>query len=157
MREQNNPDDTIDSYWILVGSAQDSEANAHHMILKIFLTTGDYFHSDENLKDLFASSRYPNGKFLDGKREQEKTEQERVNSRFSNKLKDPNYSILEDITTDLTLRAKNVELMEVIGWEKEKSQEEIAKIELSNIAWAGRVQSDLGRQFSQSELDQMKW
>ena len=40
MREQNNPDDTIDSYWILVGSAQDSEANAHHMILKIFLTTG---------------------------------------------------------------------------------------------------------------------
>lgn len=115
MREQNNPDDTIDSYWIFVGSAQDSEANAHHMILKIFLTTGDYFHSDENLKDLFASSRYPNGKFLDGKREQEKTEQERVNSRFSNKLKDPNYSILEDITTDLTLRAKNVELMEVIG------------------------------------------
>lgn len=97
MREQNNPDDTIDSYWILVGSTQDSEANAHHMILKIFLTTGDYFHSDENLKDLFASSRYPNGKFLDGKREQEKTEQERVNSRFSNKLKDPKYSILEDI------------------------------------------------------------
>ena len=81
----------------------------------IFLTTGDYFHSDENLKDLFASSRYPNGKFLDGKSEQEKTEQERVNSRFSNKLKDSNYSILEDITTDLTLRAKNVELMEVIG------------------------------------------
>lgn len=42
MREQNNPEDTIDSYWILVRSDQDSEANAHHMILKIFLTTGDY-------------------------------------------------------------------------------------------------------------------
>lgn len=126
MRQQNSPDGVIDSYWLLVGISQMPDTNASHIIYKQHLLTGDHRYSDDKLDAIFTSIRFGYRNFTDGKAEQERSEQKKKDARITNKLSDPNYSLLQDIATDITLKAKNGELMEVVG-----RDEEIRKVEVA--------------------------
>ncbi|WP_024380473.1 AAA family ATPase [Streptococcus suis] len=126
MRQQNSPDGVIDSYWLLVGISQMSETNANHIIYKQHLLTGDPRYCHDKLDAIFTSVRIGIRNFVDGKAEQERAEQSKKAARITNKLSDPNYSLLQDIATDITLMAKNGELMEVVGRDQEIRKVEIA-------------------------------
>ncbi|WP_186627071.1 AAA family ATPase [Streptococcus sp. sy010] len=126
MRQQNAPDGVIDSYWLLVGISQSFATNAYHIIYKQHLLTGDNVYSDQTLDAIFTSRKYNYREFTDGKAEKERGLKNRIASNISNKLSDPNYSLLQDIATDITLKAKNSELMEVIGRDDEIRKVEIA-------------------------------
>ncbi|MBP3034538.1 ATP-dependent Clp protease ATP-binding subunit, partial [Staphylococcus warneri] len=59
---------------------------------------------------------------------------------ITNKLKDPNYSLLEDISVDITEKARNNELMPVVGRKKEIQHIEIAlsRKNKNNVALIGQ-------------------
>lgn len=128
MRLQNSPDGVIDSYWLLAGIANESISNANRLIYKCYLQTGSIGYKEKQLVDLFTYAKFRYREEVDGKAERERNEQHRKESRISNKLANPNYSLLEDIATDLTSRAKKGELMDVVG-----RDEEIRKVEIALI------------------------
>ncbi len=124
MRLQNSPDGVIDSYWILNGISQERETNANQLIYKQYLLTGN-IHTEEFLLGVFKNSKFLYKDFSDGKLEREKASKIKKESQISVKLSNPDYSLLNDIATDITLKAKNGELMDVIG-----RDEEIRKVEM---------------------------
>ena len=125
MRLQNSPDGVIDSYWILNGISQERETNANQLIYKQYLLAGN-IHTDEYLLDVFKNSKFWYKDFFDGKFEREKATKIRKEAQISVKLSNPDYSLLNDIATDITLKAQNGELMEVVG-----RDEEIRKVEIA--------------------------
>ncbi len=125
MRLQNSPDGVIDSYWILNGISQERETNANQLIYKQYLLAGN-IHTDEYLLDIFKNSKFWYKDFFDGKFEREKATKIRKEAQISVKLSNPDYSLLNDIATDITLKAQNGELMEVVG-----RDEEIRKVEIA--------------------------
>lgn len=126
MRLQNSPDGVIDSYWLLSGISQEQETNAHQLIYKQYLSTGRSSYSEDGLLDVFTNSWFRFRDVSDGKAERERASKERRAAHISSKLSNPDYSILNDIATDITLKARNGELMEVIGRDDEIRKVEIA-------------------------------
>ena len=126
MRLQNSPDGVIDSFWLLIGITQDRETNANQLLYKQCLVLNTVAFTEDLLTELFTNNRHFGYKFFDGKAEQERHNQEIRNSKIYNKLSNPDYSLLHDIATDITLKAKNGELMDVIGREEEIRKVEIA-------------------------------
>lgn len=126
MRLQNSPDGVIDSYWLLSGISQEQETNAHQLIYKQYLSNGRSSYSEDGLLDVFTNSWFRFRDLSDGKAERERTSKERRAAHISSKLSNPDYSILNDIATDITLKARNGELMEVVGRDEEIQKVEIA-------------------------------
>ena len=126
MRLQNSPDGVIDSYWLLSGISQEQETNAHQLIYKQYLSTGRSSYSDDGLLDVFTNSWFRFRDLSDGKAERERASKERRAAHISSKLSNPDYSLLNDIATDITLKARNGELMEVVGRDDEIRKVEIA-------------------------------
>ena len=126
MRLQNSPDGVIDSYWLLSGISQEQETNAHQLIYKQYLSTGRSSYSEDGLLDVFTNSWFRFRDLSDEKAERERASKERRAAHISSKLSNPDYSILNDIATDITLKARNGELMEVVGRDDEIRKVEIA-------------------------------
>ena len=126
MRLQNSPDGVIDSYWLLSGISQEQETNAHQLIYKQYLSTGRSSYSEDGLLDVFTNSWFRFRDLSDGKAERERASKERRAAHISSKLSNPDYSLLNDIATDITLKARNGELMEVVGRDDEIRKVEIA-------------------------------
>ena len=126
MRLQNSPDGVIDSYWLLSGISQEQETNAHQLIYKQYLSTGRSSYSEDGLLDVFTNSWFRFRNLSDGKAERERASKERRAAHISSKLSNPDYSLLNDIATDITLKARNGELMEVVGRDDEIRKVEIA-------------------------------
>ena len=126
MRLQNSPDGVIDSYWLLSGISQEQETNAHQLIYKQYLSTGRSSYSEDGLLDVFTNSWFRFRDLSDGKAERERASKERRAAHISSKLSNPDYSILNDIATDITLKARKGELMEVVGRDDEIRKVEIA-------------------------------
>ena len=126
MRLQNSPDGVIDSYWLLSGISQEQETNAHQLIYKQYLSTGRSSYSEDGLLDVFTNSWFRFRDLSDGKAERERASKERRAAHISSKLSNPDYSLLNDIATDITLKARNGELMEIVGRDDEIRKVEIA-------------------------------
>ena len=126
MRLQNTPDGVIDSFWILLGISQEQETNANQLIYKQYLLTGRNSYSEDRLLDVFPNSLFRFREMSDGKAERDRASKERRSAHLSSKLSNPDYSILNDIATDITLKARNGELMEVVGRDDEIRKVEIA-------------------------------
>lgn len=126
MRLQNTPDGVIDSYWLLSGISQEQETNAHQLIYKQYLSTGRNSYSEDGLLDVFTNSWFRFRDLSDGKAERERASKEKRAVHISSKLSNPDYSLLNDIATDITLKARNGELMEVVGRDDEIRKVEIA-------------------------------
>lgn len=126
MRIQNSPDGVIDSYWILRGISEERDTNANHLIYKQYLITGNTSFKEDDLSDLFTNARFRFRELYDGKAEKERATEEKRAAHISSKLSNPDYSLLNDIATDITLKARNGELMEVVGRDNEIQKVEIA-------------------------------
>ena len=126
MRIQNSPDGVIDSYWILRGISEERDTNANQLIFKQYLLTGNTSFKEDDLSDLFTNARFRFKELYDGKAENERVTQEKRAAQISSKLSNPDYSLLNDVATDITLKARNGELMEVVGREDEIQKVEIA-------------------------------
>ena len=126
MRIQNSPDGVIDSYWILRGISEEKDTNANQLIFKQYLITGNTSFKEDDLSDLFTNARFRFRELYDGKAEKERVTQEKRAAQISSKLSNPDYSLLNDVATDITLKARNGELMEVIGRDDEIQKVEIA-------------------------------
>lgn len=126
MRIQNSPDGVIDSYWILRGISEERDTNANHLIYKQYLITGNTSFKEDDLSDLFTNARFRFRELYDGKAEKERATEEKRAAHISSKLSNPDYSLLNDIATDITLKARNGELMEVVGRDEEIQKVEIA-------------------------------
>ena len=126
MRIQNSPDGVIDSYWILRGISEERDTNANQLIFKQYLLTGNTSFKEDDLSDLFTNARFRFRELYDGKAEKERVTQEKRAAQISSKLSNPDYSLLNDVATDITLKARNGELMEVVGREDEIQKVEIA-------------------------------
>ena len=126
MRLQNAPDGVIDSYWILSGISQEQETNANQLIYKQYLLSGRNSYSDNGLLDVFPNSWFRFREMSDGKAERDRASKEKRAVHISSKLSNPDYSLLNDIATDITLKAQNGELMEVVG-----RGDEIRKVEIA--------------------------
>jgi negative regulator of genetic competence ClpC/MecB len=126
MRIQNSPDGVIDSYWILRGISEERDTNANQLIFKQYLLTGNTSFKEDDLSDLFTNARFRFRELYDGKAEKERVTQEKRAAQISSKLSNPDYSLLNDIATDITLKARNGELMEVVGRDEEIQKVEIA-------------------------------
>lgn len=125
IRQQLEPTGNIDSYWLLVGFVQDPSSNAYHVINKQMLLF-DSIYDGENLHDRFTTRMNYHHEYRDGHAAKEEAEKNRVAQRFISKLENPDYSIIEDIATDLTKKAKEGELMPVVGRDNEIKKIEIA-------------------------------
>src|SRR5699024_12708768 len=68
---------------------------------------------------------YSTRRFYDGRNKEDQLQKESQKNMITNKLKDPNYSLLEDISIDITEKARNNELMPVVGRKKEIQHIEI--------------------------------
>ena len=90
------------------------------------MSTGRSSYSEDGLLDVFTNSWFRFRDLSDGKAERERASKERRAAHISSKLSNPDYSILNDIATDITLKARNGELMEVIGRDDEIRKVEIA-------------------------------
>jgi ATP-dependent clp protease len=90
------------------------------------LSTGRNSYSEDGLLDVFTNSWFRFRDLSDGKAERERASKERRAAHISSKLSNPDYSILNDIATDITLKARNGELMEVVGRDDEIRKVEIA-------------------------------
>lgn len=126
MRIQNSPDGVIDSYWILRGISEERDTNANQLIFKQYLLTGSTSFKEDVLSDLFTNARFRFRELYDGKAEKDRVTQEKRAAQISSKLSNPDYSLLNDIATDITLKARNGELMEVVGRDEEIQKVEIA-------------------------------
>lgn len=126
MRLQNSPDGIIDSFWILLGISQEQETNANQLIYKQYLLTGRNSYSEDRLLDVFPNSLFRFREMSDGKAERDRASKEKRAVHISSKLSNPDYSLLNDIATDITLKARNGELMEVVGRDDEIRKVEIA-------------------------------
>ena len=126
MRLQNAPDGVIDSYWILSGISQEQETNANQLIYKQYLLAGRNSYSEDRLLDVFPNSLFRFREMSDGKAERDRASKEKRAAHISSKLSNPDYSLLNDISTDITLKARNGELMEVVGRDDEIRKVEIA-------------------------------
>ena len=126
MRLQNSPDGVIDSFWILLGISQEQETNANQLIYKQYLLTGRNSYSEDRLLDVFPNSLFRFREMFDGKAERDRASKEKRAVHISSKLSNPDYSLLNDIATDITLKARNGELMEVVGRDDEIRKVEIA-------------------------------
>lgn len=126
MRLQNSPDGVIDSYWILSGISQEQETNANQLIYKQYLLSGRNSYSEDGLLDVFTNSWFRFRVLTDGKAERDRASKEKRAAHISSKLSNPDYSLLNDIATDITLKARNGELMEVVGRDDEIRKVEIA-------------------------------
>lgn len=126
MRLQNSPDGVIDSFWILLGISQEQETNANQLIYKQYLLAGRNSYSEDRLLDVFPNSLFRFREMSDGKAERDRASKEKRAVHISSKLSNPDYSLLNDIATDITLKARNGELMEVVGRDDEIRKVEIA-------------------------------
>ncbi|HFI2447996.1 TPA: AAA family ATPase [Streptococcus suis] len=125
IRQQLEPTGNIDSYWLLVGFVQDSSSNAYHVINKQMLLF-DSIYDGENLHDRFTTRMNYHHEYRDGHAAKEEADKNRVAQRFISKMENPDYSIIEDMATDLTKKAKEGELMPVVGRDNEIKKIEIA-------------------------------
>lgn len=127
MRFQNNPSGKIDTYWILMGITQDETNNAYQIINKLMLKYDEFYNTHHELHEVFNNRRmYSTRRFYDGRNKEDQLQKESQKNMITNKLKDPNYSLLEDISVDITEKARNNELMPVVGRKKEVQHIEIA-------------------------------
>jgi len=90
------------------------------------LSTGRSSYSEDGLLNVFTNSWFRFRDLSDGKAERERASKERRAAHISSKLSNPDYSLLNDIATDITLKARNGELMEVVGRDDEIRKVEIA-------------------------------
>lgn len=114
----------IESYWILCGLVQE-DSNAFALLNKYIYTYEiDIFQM--NIRKLFSPNNFPTFHYRhDGYYAEEEAQKNRLNNKIWNKLDNPNYSLLEDFTNDLTKLAKDELLKPVIGRKKELRQIEI--------------------------------
>ncbi|MDU9351977.1 ATP-dependent Clp protease ATP-binding subunit [Staphylococcus warneri] len=139
MRFQNNPSGGIDTYWILMGMVQDEYCNAYHILMKLMLKF-DFVYDGDKLTDRFQNRGYLANSFYDGKNEKEQQLDLAKQKRITNKLDNPNYSLLEDISIDITDKARSEEILPVINREKEIHHLEIAlsRRDKNNVALIGK-------------------
>ncbi|MDY4511541.1 ATP-dependent Clp protease ATP-binding subunit [Streptococcus hyovaginalis] len=138
IRQQIEPNGLIDTYWLLIAFVQDELSNAYQVINKQMLLF-DYIYNGEDLHDRFTTRMNIYREFRDGKAAREEEEKARKANMFSSKLENPDYSILEDIATDITKRAKSGELMPVVGRDIEIKKIEVAltRRDKNNVALIG--------------------
>ena len=142
MRFQNVPEGGMDSYWILIGMVQDEASNACQVIEKLMLKYDPHLMlSLEDIQSRFSirEGHYHWSDFRDGRAEEERQKKAAESEQISHKLDNPDYSILEDIATDLTEKAEKGLLQPVIGREKELKSIEVALVrrDKNNVALLG--------------------
>ena len=101
----------------------------------------DNIFDGDKMSERFQNRSYLANNYYDGRNEEEQRKNATIRNRISNKLADPSYSILEDITTDLTEKARNKELMPAIKREREIHHMEIAlsRRDKNNVSLIGKV------------------
>ena len=119
-RVQLSLDSGMDTYYLLVAIVENEECNAHHLLNKLMATYYSDYRVD--LKDNFSIRYSMLNRKYDGHVKRKKQDKEIEDNRLTNKLENPNYSLLRDISTDLTERAKNGQLPNVIGRDDEIDQ-----------------------------------
>ncbi|HHA7017474.1 TPA: AAA family ATPase [Staphylococcus aureus] len=139
MREQIKPNGGIDTYWILIGMIEEEESNAYQIIEKLMLKFSNMYNGGkltDNLNYGIGRIRH----YYDGKTEEEEAEKKARNSRLTYKLNNPDYSILYDIATDITEKARNNEFVHVINREDTIKHMEIAltRRDKNNVALIGK-------------------
>ena len=127
LHKYNNPEDYIETYFFLIYFANNQNTNAHQLIQRAYCIAGSDGYSD-TIKELFdmGMSHHYRFRYCDGSKRMHDEEKEWENSRFSNKIKDPNYLLLDDFTTDITKKAKQGLLPSVIGRDREIREMELA-------------------------------
>ncbi|RZI01760.1 ATP-dependent Clp protease ATP-binding subunit [Staphylococcus condimenti] len=125
MREQVKPNGGIDTYWILMGIAQEEQSNAHKIVEKLMLKYAHMYDGD-GLTNSFEFGSHKFSNYYDGRAEEEERDKQIKENRLSNKLNNPDYSILNDIATDITEKARHKEFMPVINRDDEIRHMEIA-------------------------------
>ncbi|WP_288554250.1 AAA family ATPase [uncultured Levyella sp.] len=110
----------LDTSFFLSAFLNDPTSNAYHLLRKLFYQKG-VIKDDEALNGFdFFTNRY--FRFRDGVREEEKRNEEKFASLTRVKYRNPDYSILQEISTDLTEKAEKGLLSPLIGREKEMEQ-----------------------------------
>ncbi|WP_414055798.1 AAA family ATPase [Macrococcus equi] len=137
LRIQINPLRGIDTYFLLMAMTQNEDCNAFSIVNKLMIQHNQL--SSEGLTTHFNARFGFYSERRDGKMEDQLSEEESKNSRMSNKLKNPDYSLLDDMTTDITELARKGELPKVIGREDELKQIEfvLSRRNKNNIALIG--------------------
>lgn len=110
----------LDTSFFLSAFLNDPTSNAYHLLRKLFYQKG-VIKDDEALNGFdFFTNRY--FRFRDGVREEEKRNEEKFASLSRVKYRNPDYSILQEISTDLTEKAEKGLLSPLIGRKKEMEQ-----------------------------------
>ncbi|UTH00531.1 AAA family ATPase [Macrococcoides canis] len=117
LRFQNSPDGGIDTYWLLVNIAQDETCNAFHALNKLYAMYASNFNG--NLRETISDYLNLHLRYRDGYAEQKRIEQESKNDSWHWKLKQPDFSLLNEICTDITSLAREGRLPKVIGRSQE--------------------------------------
>ncbi|MFC6292257.1 ATP-dependent Clp protease ATP-binding subunit [Macrococcus epidermidis] len=137
MRTQNDPLRGIDTYWLLMGLAQNNQCNAFAIINKLMITKAQL--TVEGLENHFSARIGFYSERRDGKMADTIEEEKNKQNRMNHKLQNPDYSLLNDLAADITELARKGELPKVIGREDELKQIEfvLSRRNKNNIALIG--------------------
>lgn len=113
LRFQNSPDGGIDTYWLLVSMAENESCNAYHLLNKLYAKYVSNYGG--KLHDEIGNYLNLHLRYRDGYAEQKRLECSEKNNLWSEKLKNPDYSLLYEISTDITSLAREGRLSKVIG------------------------------------------
>lgn len=136
---QLSPDGRVETYWILSGITQNDQSNAYRLLHKTLINVESRVGL-QDIKEYFSPMKFNLiSTKTDGYQEHQNLSKEKINNRIWNKLNDPDYSLLEDFTTDLTNKASRGLLMPVVGREKEIRQMTLSLIrrDKNNVALIG--------------------
>lgn len=127
----------IDTRYLLTHFSDVSDSNACE-IVEHLLTKIDVLYEPLN-KGLFRRNISIYSMQIDGSAENNKKEEERRANRFHNKIKDPSYSMLEELAVDITEKARLGQLQKVIGRDQEIEQIELvlSRRDKNNVALLG--------------------
>lgn len=119
---QANTESKIDTFYFLIAFSQDESSNAHYLLLHQTLKY-DLHVDTEDISKRYTFSNLAVSRWHDGYKKHRHEEQKEVQNKMVNRLNDPDYSLLNDISVDLTKEAST--LSSVIGREDEIKQLEL--------------------------------
>lgn len=158
---QEMDDDYFDTRHLFYSLAETKSANAYDLLAKL-LYLKDRVLIDSPLWYPFRLSSYD---YKDGKNKYKQERDKEIQNRPSNKLKNFNYSIIKEYSSDLTKKAEKGELPEVIGRDREIELIEITITRMSknNVALLGKggvgktaIIEGLANKIAKKEIESLK-
>ncbi|WP_103981912.1 AAA family ATPase [Helcococcus massiliensis] len=127
----------IDTRYLLIHFSDVNNSNACE-IIEYLLTKIDILY-EPLTRGFFRRNISLFSMQIDGSAENNKKEEERRANRFHNKIKDPSYSMLEELAVDITEKARLGQLQKVIGRDQEIEQIELvlSRRDKNNVALLG--------------------